>query len=427
MSILKRKDIIIYGLGEDYEKKKEFLREELHIVGYCDSREFAINNFIHKSKLAETRFDYIYITSGKYYQEIKTELITIGIDDDKIICELYLWYLKLSELENINRNSYIINVDNSILDIRRYEQELDKTDLILNQGPEIYNRDGQAMETYFLRDESLLYDPYWNGKHVLWDRFNWKLDTHVYTNDCIFDKIGFPRRKYGIVMEARIIIPQFYERIIKHREICSDFDMIFTYDEELLEKIPNASFWNPGACSFYGRNKDGLNDIADNYKRKTKNISIIASDKNMCELHRVRRNVARRCKKEQLADTYGKFDGGNFLTDIDIAYERYRYQIVIENEVTAYGFSEKIISCFDAQTVPIYLGATQIGKFFNEDGIIILQREDLDHIDKVLQQCSEKDYEQRIPAIIDNYNRVKAKYRNALDTLYESYLSAVDE
>ena len=46
--------------------------------------------------------------------------------------------------------------------------------------------------------------------------------------------------------------------------------------------------------------------------------------------------------------------------------------LIIENDITPYFFTEKITNCFISQTIPVYLGATQIHKFFNTDGIITI-------------------------------------------------------
>lgn len=53
--------------------------------------------------------------------------------------------------------------------------------------------------------------------------------------------------------------------------------------------------------------------------------------------------------------------------------------------------------------------------------MIIVNPKDYDNIDKIIAQCNEKDYQERIPAIIDNYHRAK-KYINVWDTLFEDYL-----
>jgi len=70
-------------------------------------------------------------------------------------------------------------------------------------------------------------------------------------------------------------------------------------------------------------------------------------------------------------------------------------------------------------TVPVYLGATKIDGFFNPDGIIKFTMED--DIENVLRQCTVQEYEARLPAILDNYLRVKKDYLNTYDYLYKRY------
>ena len=98
----------------------------------------------------------------------------------------------------------------------------------------------------------------------------------------------------------------------------------------------------------------------------------------------------------------------------------YRYNICIENAQEAYLFTEIIICAFANQTIPIYLGATKIGDFFNTDGII--QIDTKSDIKKVLKECTKEEYERRLPAILDNYERVK-KFTKPFDYLYENYLA----
>ena len=94
--------------------------------------------------------------------------------------------------------------------------------------------------------------------------------------------------------------------------------------------------------------------------------------------------------------------------------------IVIENDRTSYFFTERLTNCFLAMTVPIYFGATRIGEFFNEDGIIFIRPDD--DLRKVLSQCNKRDYEARLPAILDNFTRAK-KYMNIWDMMYEKYFA----
>ena len=134
---------------------------------------------------------------------------------------------------------------------------------------------------------------------------------------------------------------------------------------------------------------------------------------------------ANRCKRLGCADTFGTFDGGDRVKKED-TLTPYRYTIVVENTCSPYYFTEKVLDCFAAQTIPVYLGASGIDQFFNPDGIIKISPQDIDRIEDILKQCTPAEYTRRIPAIIDNYNRVQA-YRNIWDWLYERYLSGKGE
>ena len=45
----------------------------------------------------------------------------------------------------------------------------------------------------------------------------------------------------------------------------------------------------------------------------------------------------------------------------------------------------------------------------------------MNNLDNVLKQCTKEEYERRLPAILDNYERVQC-YRNMQDYLYEKLL-----
>ena len=136
-------------------------------------------------------------------------------------------------------------------------------------------------------------------------------------------------------------------------------------------------------------------------------------------MHIVRKNLAFKCKNEGLADTFGTFDGGAWVRPEDFL-KNYRFHIAVENDITDYFFTEKITNCFAAQTIPIYIGAKKIDEFFNPDGIIQVSLDSLDDIERILAQCTPEEYEQRLPAVLENYERVK-EYKNSYDFLYEKY------
>ncbi|MCM1125260.1 MAG: glycosyltransferase family 10 [Lachnospiraceae bacterium] len=291
---------------------------------------------------------------------------------------------------------------------------------INSQIPPIYNKEGEPMELFFIRDMHTAHNPYGNvGKHFLWDRYNWGLETHFYTHKAMLETMGHPARKYGMFGESRVIVPKDYEIFQKHKGLEREFNAVFTFDEQLLNALPNAKFYPLSAEVWYG--KDCPEVVVDTaYQNKSKNVSIVCSDKQMCEQHRVRMSIARYCKDNHKADVMGKFDGGSYVTTEE-SLQAYRYSFAIENEITDYYFTERLTSCFAAQTIPIYMGARKIDEFFNPDGIIKITKKDLDCLDKVLAQCTEAEYEIRLPAVLENYERVQC-YRNMQDYLYERLL-----
>lgn len=286
--------------------------------------------------------------------------------------------------------------------------------------PMVYNKEGRLYDFYFMRDIHNAHAPYRDtGKYFIWDRYNWGLKTHFYTHKAMLQTMGQPNRRFGMLVESRSIVPMDYKIFKRHRGLEKEFERIFTFDDEILNDISNACFYPAGAEVRFGKGKEYLY-ASMAYEKKTKNVSFLSSDKIMCEMHKKRIAAARFCHLNHLADVYGQVIRGGFV-EIEKPLEAYRFSFAIENNQTDYYFSEKITNCFAAQTVPIYLGAKKIGDFFNEDGIIFITEQDLDHIENVLKQCTKEEYERRQAAIKDNYKRVQ-KYRNMQDYLYETYL-----
>jgi len=287
---------------------------------------------------------------------------------------------------------------------------------------ELYNKNGGRLECVYLRDDLSAHTPYFHSERAFFDRFNFALKKHFYSQVNLFEQCGNPECKYAFFAESEAILPETYDVFDKNKGLEKDFDFVFTFSEKLLNSLPNARFVPYCTAPWYGTEKYGGILTPEAYKNKTKNISIIASRQNSSEYHKFRIAVAKKCKELNLADTYGSFDGGPFLDKIDHVYAPYRYVIVIENDIKPYYFTEKITSCFAAMAIPIYLGATKIGNFFNEDGIIKLSVADFDNLGLFLKQCTEENYLSRLDAVKDNYNRV-LKHFNVFDNfIYDKYL-----
>ena len=204
----------------------------------------------------------------------------------------------------------------------------------------------------------------------------------------------------ALLIEPRSIQPNVYEWMEQNYH---KFKYVFTHDSKLLRMCDNAKLilWG-GGCG-------GISEYP--LVEKTKNISLVSSNKTMCELHQARIELARALKDNPYVDVMGTVDGGAYV-EPDKIYQEYRFSIAFENYIDDYWFTEKICNCFANKVVPIYFGATHIGRYFNTAGIIhfdrwefineFLKKENsLDELNKFYNSKLVKD------AIEDNYKRVQ--------------------
>lgn len=295
--------------------------------------------------------------------------------------------------------------------------ETAKFDVLL---PDIYSKNGNKLKLVYLRNFNNAHSPYSDSEYLYFDRFNFGLDTHIYSQKEMLKLNGKPTHRFGSLEESESIVPEDYKIFEKYKGLHKDFDYIFTHSYDLLNSIPNAKYVPFCANPWFATTRGGGVLDSELYLKKTKMVSILSSAQNKCDMHLRRLQCALDCKNKHLADTFGTFDGGAPV-QISKTLTDYRYSIAIENDIKPYWYTERITSCFASFTIPIYCGATKISDFFNPDGIIFISAEDCLNIDKVLAKCSIEDYESRIPAMIDNYNRV-LKYYNIVDYMYLNYM-----
>lgn len=216
-----------------------------------------------------------------------------------------------------------------------------------------------------------------------------------------------------LLIEPRSVQPNVYEYAL---EVADQYEYVFTHDSQLLAVLPNAKpiIWGNIWCR------------CENPK-KTKLISMTSSDKEMCELHKERKRIARKYKDK--IDVYGTIDGGNYCDPIDTLKD-YKYSVVIENYIDDIWFTEKICNCFATKTIPIYYGARDIGKYFNTKGIINCKSiEELE--EKLDYYLENKDlleflYVKNETALEENYELSK-QYEKFDKWLYKTYEKEIEE
>lgn len=310
-----------------------------------------------------------------------------------------------------------------------YIKNRDKKFLITKETatePALYNKNGNKKRTFYLQDKVCRHSPYsfssmnvGETEFINWDRSNIALPVHFYSHNEIFEKTYKCKKRFGIIVESETIVPELYERCIRNEKILNSYDGIFTHSDRLLAKYGNAYFI-PGSSVWYGGTAGGGVLNKEMYRNKTKMISLVSSSKTQCELHKYRMQLAEWLYDNEKVDVMGTFRGGKYVS-ISESLSLYRYSIVVENNITSCYFTEKLLNCFAAMTIPIYIGAKNIGYYFNTDGIIQIDpgMKKRDIID-IINGCTEKLYMQKTNAIKDNYIKVK-NYQCIEDYIFKYY------
>lgn len=218
-------------------------------------------------------------------------------------------------------------------------------------------------------------------------------------NEAFAQDLSTPQ--YAWLLESKFITTNLVEQIKFNPDKYIDkFDLIFTHDQDLLKIDPKFK-WVPAQGFWIKQPK---------IYPKTKLVSMISSNKSFCEGHRVRLDWINKIRNQ--VDLYGR--GFNEIEFKEDGLCDYMFSVAIENGEYETYFTEKILDCFATGTIPIYIGAPDIGNYFNLDGIIQLDR----NFD--VSNLTEELYNSKRQAIEDNLERVK-KMEVLEDFIWENY------
>ena len=163
------------------------------------------------------------------------------------------------------------------------------------------------------------------------------------------------RYKIGWLHEARALHPENYTRI---GSVASKFNAVMTHDAELLatgapfiKTIRGGSWVVPEQWGMYP---------------KSKNVSMILSDKTELEGHKLRHAIA---AAGLPIDLYGP-QYTPIGHDKALAYREYRFAVIVEACREENFFSEHLIDALAYGCVPLYWGCPNIGDYLNEWGIV---------------------------------------------------------
>jgi len=243
------------------------------------------------------------------------------------------------------------------------------------------------------------YDPL----HIEWVKNGFVSNVTIYVDHSIKTETNKDTKNYGWLCESKTIIPDLYDWAKNNIDyLKSNFTLVFTHDVELTKLSDIFALTQCSGKSFI-KNGELYN--------KTKLVSMIASNKVMCEDHSYRQKIIK--KFSGLCDHYGR--GYNEILNKEDGLIDYCFSFAIENATYSNMFTEKITDCFMTGTIPIYYGMSNIGDFFNLNGIIILD----DNFK--IEDLSFDIYLSKIEAIKDNLKRTK-EMLVAEDYIYLKYL-----
>lgn len=193
------------------------------------------------------------------------------------------------------------------------------------------------------------------------------------------------------------------------KTLSKHFDKILTYSKKLIKKKGPFTFY-PFGCYLISSSDWAVHE-------KSKNLSIIASEKNCLKGHKLRHRVIKTFGN-QIDGIYGR--GYHPIENKLEGLKNYRYSIVIENCREDYFFSEKLMDCLLTGTIPIYWGCPSIGNFFDLNGISTFTNRW--QLRGILKNISKAQYEGCMEAVLKNFEIAK-KYLYPEKFIYEEIKS----
>jgi glycosyltransferase involved in cell wall biosynthesis len=159
--------------------------------------------------------------------------------------------------------------------------------------------------------------------------------------------------------------------------------IVFTCDESLARDQPNGRRYVLSPCMTRTWSVKRRLDVlrTSRVEGKPGRLSWITSDITLIDGHRDRMAFLARLRGKMEFDLYGR--GFSPIDDKWKALAPYRYSIAFENTRAPYYFTEKLMDCFVAETMPIYVGSPAITDFFPAESMITIDPDDPEIIAKI--------------------------------------------
>jgi hypothetical protein len=211
-------------------------------------------------------------------------------------------------------------------------------------------------------------------------------------------------KNYGWLCESKTIIPHLYDWCVNNIDnLKIKFIKVFTHDVELSKLSDIFQLTQCSAKSYFAHGE---------LYPKSKLVSMIASNKTMCNEHIYRQQMIEKFSGK--CDHFGR--GYRQIENKEDGLRDYCFSIVMENATYANMFTEKITDCLMTGTIPIYYGISNIGDYFDTNGIIILD----DNFK--IEELSFELYQSKLEYIKTNYD-LAIDLLVAEDYIYKNFIS----
>lgn len=206
-------------------------------------------------------------------------------------------------------------------------------------------------------------------------------------------------------------------------QVAPHYDLILTWDRQILEKCPNAK-------KFYcGMTWIREEDIAEVVQNKRFEVTTFCTSKNITENHRMRHKLWSNQTKIVIPNVFWNSSHNPMPIIKDnpslgeyphqkISMFYAQYHIAIENSCLDNYFSEKLMDCFVTETIPIYVGCENVCQFFNGNGI--LRAKNINEIIDICNSLNVDYYKSKLQAIKENKELCKEYCRDFTDRIYDA-------
>lgn len=247
------------------------------------------------------------------------------------------------------------------------------------------------------------------GGMGIWNGFRFEIN-----NDCrecdywIVYESPLHRESAFVKTGICLFLPSEVEHKVYPAGFLVQFNGIITSRTDMdPDKVIRAHYVNGW---FVNKSYDELS--AMNHVPKTKDLSIIVSDKVAREGHRERYAFVNKIigHFKDKVDVFGR--GTRFIRDKYEGLADYKYSVAIENSTLPGYWTEKIADCYLSHTMPVYYGCPDIEDYFSADSMISIDIRDFTgSIRKMEQAIEENLYEKHLDAILKGKDDVLNKYQ----------------